>query len=141
MTRHTYRATRRDRDLLHRMVDRAIELGAWVTFKQDKRTTDQNSLLWALLTDVSRQAEWAGKKREPEEWKDLFTASVLAAKGGLEIVPGLMGGFVILGLRTSDMTRAEMGDLIDWITAWGSQNGVTFSGPDAANDDERRAAA
>lgn len=135
MSRHTYRAARADRDLLHRMVDRAIEVGAWVTFKTDKRTVDQNSLLWARLTDVSRQAEWHGKKREPEEWKDLFTASVLAAEGNLDIVPGLMGGFVILGLHTSDMTRAEMGSLIDWIYAWGAQNGVTFAEP------EQRAAA
>lgn len=140
MSRHTFRAVARDRDLLHRMVDRAIEVGAWITFKTDKRTVDQNSLLWALLTDVSRQAEWDGKRREPEDWKDLFTASVLAAKGNLQIVPGLMGGFVILGLRTSDMTRVEMGDLIDWILAWGAQNGVTFSGPDAANDDRAEAA-
>lgn len=132
MSRHTFRARQADHALLHRMVDRAIEIGAWVTFKTDKRTVDQNSLLWALLTDVSRQAEWHSKLREPEEWKDLFTASVLAAKGGLEIVPGLMGGFVILGLHTSDMTRAEMGDLIDWITAWGAQNGVTFSEPEQA---------
>lgn len=132
MSRHTFRARHADHTLLHRMVDRAIEIGAWVTFKTDKRTVDQNSLLWALLTDVSRQAEWHGKLREPEEWKDLFTASVLAAKGGLEIVPGLMGGFVILGLHTSDMTRAEMGDLIDWIAAWGAQNGVTFSEPEQA---------
>ena len=135
MSRHTYRATRSDRDLLHRMVDRAIEVGAWVTFKTDKRTVDQNSLLWALLTDVSRQAEWDGKPRAPEDWKDLFTASVLAAENNLEIVKGLMGGFVILGLRTSDMTRVEMGKLIDWIYAWGAQNGVTFAEP------EQRAAA
>ena len=126
MSQHTYKANLIGRDHLVRMVDRAREIGAWVTFKTDKRSIDQNSLLWALLTEVSEQAEWDGKKRSPEDWKDLFTASVLAAKGGLDIVQGLMGGFVILGLRTSDMTKAEMGELIDWIYAWGAQNNVTF---------------
>lgn len=127
MSRWTYRAKPSERATLHRMVDRACELGLWVTFKKDKRTVDQNSLQWALLTEVSQQAEWDGKSRTPGEWKDLFTASVLAAKGSLEIVPGLMGGFVILGLHTSDMTRVEMNELIDWIYAWGAQNGVTFT--------------
>lgn len=127
MSQWTYRAKPSERGMLHRMIDRACDAGLWVTFKQEKRTTDQNSLLWALLTDVSIQAEWAGKPRTPEDWKDLFTASVLAAKDGLEIVPGLMGGFVILGLRTSDMTKVEMTDLIEWIMAWGAQNGVTFN--------------
>lgn len=126
MSRWTYKAAKANRDLLHRMVDRAIEVGSWVTFKIDKRTTDQNSLLWKLLTEVSEQAEWHGAKRTPEQWKDLFTGSLLAASGGLEIVPGLEGGFMILGLHTSDMTKAEMSSLVEWIYAWGAGHGVVF---------------
>ena len=126
MTQRTYKANLINRDYLIRLIDRAQEIGAWITFKTDKRTTDQNALMWSLLTEVSEQAQWGGKKRTPEDWKDLFTASVLAAQGGLDVVPGLMGGFVILGLRTSDMTKAEMRDLIEWIIAWGAQNDVTF---------------
>lgn len=134
MSRWTYRAKPSDRAMLHRMVDRACELGLWVTFKKDKRTVDQNALMWVLLTKVSEQAEWHGKKRSPGDWKDLFTASLLAAANGLEAVPGLEGGFMILGLHTSDMTREEESALIEWIYAWGATNGVTF-------DDDRKAAA
>jgi hypothetical protein len=94
-----------------------------------KRTIPQNARLWALLTDVARQATWAGKKRTTEQWKDLFSGAVKAASGGLEAVPGLEGGFMILGLRTSEMTTAEMVELQDYIEAWGAQNGVTFSDP------------
>lgn len=103
-----------------------------------KRTIPQNSRLWALLTDVARQATWAGKKRTTEEWKDLFTGAVKAAAQNLEVVPGLEGGFMILGLRTSEMSVAEMCELQDYIEAWGAQNGVEFSDPDAA---EQRVAA
>lgn len=95
--------------------------------KGHKRTIPQNSRLWALLTDVARQAEWAGKKRTTEEWKDLFTGAVKAAASGLEVVPGLEGGFMLLGLRTSEMTKAEMVELQDYIEAWGAQHGVEFS--------------
>lgn len=101
----------------------------WVTFKKDKRTLDQNALMWKLLTIVSDQTVWHGKKRSPGDWKDLFTGSLLAAANGLEAVPGLEGGFMILGLHTSDMTKAEESALIEWIYAWGAQNGVTFDGP------------
>lgn len=97
------------------------------SLKGVKRTIPQNSRLWALLTDVARQAEWAGKKRTTEEWKDLFTGAVKAAASGLEVVPGLEGGFMILGLRTSEMSTAEMTELQDYIEAWGVQHGVTFA--------------
>jgi hypothetical protein len=104
-----------------------------VEIKAPKRTLDQNSKLWALLTEVAEQAEWAGKVRTPLEWKDLFTGAVKVA-GGLEAVPGLEGGLMILGLHTSDMSVSEMVELIDYIEAWGTQNGITFS--EAARDGE-----
>lgn len=91
-----------------------------------KRSIPQNSRLWALLTDVARQAEWAGQKRTTEQWKDLFTGAVKAAANNLEVVPGLGGGFMILGLRTSEMSKAEMADLQTYIEAWGTQHGVVF---------------
>lgn len=134
MSRWTYKASRSNAELLRRLIDRAVEGGLWVTFKQDKRSPDQNALMWVLLTKVSEQATWHGKKRTPGEWKDLFTGSLLAAANGLEIVPGLEGGFMILGLHTSDMTKAEESALIEWIYAWGATNGVVF-------DDEPQAVA
>jgi hypothetical protein len=100
-----------------------------VEIKAPKRTVDQNSKLWAMLTEVSEQVEWAGKVRTPTEWKDLFTGAVKVA-AGLEAVPGLEGGLMILGLHTSDMSVAEMVELIDYIDAWGAQNGVKFSEAD-----------
>lgn len=103
-----------------------------LTFRGVKRSIPQNSRLWAMLTDVARQAEWAGQKRTPEVWKDLFTGAVKAASGGLEIVPGLEGGFMILGLRTSEMSVGEMKELQDYIEAWGAQHGVVFSAMEEA---------
>jgi hypothetical protein len=101
------------------------------SLKGVKRSIPQNARLWAMLTDIARQATWAGKKRTTEEWKDLFTAAVKTAGGGLEAVPGLEGGLMILGLRTSEMSVAEMADLQTYIEAWGAQNGVVFSDAEA----------
>ena len=121
-----------DRDRACRLIVQA-PAGARVTVKGARRTLPQNDLLWAALTDVARQAEWAGKRRTPDQWKDLFTAAFRSVRDGLEIVPGLEGGFMLLGLHTSDLSKAEMTDLIEYIFAWGAGNGVTFSTPEPAD--------
>ena len=41
-------------------------------------------------------------------------------------MPGLDGGFVVLGLSTSKMTRAEMSDLQQLMEAFGAERGVKF---------------
>jgi hypothetical protein len=45
-------------------------------------------------------------------------------------VPGIDGGFVVLGLRTSQMSVAEMAELQTLIEAFGAQQGVRFSAPE-----------
>ena len=78
--------------------------------------------MWALLTEVSNQVVWYGQKLRPYEWKDVLTASLKKQRA----VPGIDGGFVILGARTSRMTKAEMSELVELIYAFGTQQGVTF---------------
>jgi hypothetical protein len=129
-------AFKSDRERVKRWVDQA-PVNSRVELKSPVRSLPQNDRMWAMLTDIARQAEWAGKKRSTKVWKDLFTAAVLTASNGLEVVPGLDGGIMLIGLRTSEMTVEEMADLITYMEAWGAQNGVTFSDPkDAARDPE-----
>jgi len=100
--------------------------GTFVTFKRNKRSVDQNSLLWVLLTEVSRQVIWHGQRLSPEDWKDVFTASLRKAR----VVPGIdAGSFVLLGLHTSDMTKQELSDLVELIHAFGAEHGVMFETP------------
>jgi hypothetical protein len=72
--------------------------------------------------------EWAGKKRDPDVWKRLLTAAWCRAHGeNIEILPALDGnGFDIVYRKTSRLTKAECADLIEYIYAWGTQNGVKF---------------
>lgn len=94
-----------------------------VTFQGPKRSLDQNSNLWACLTDIAQQVEWYGQKLSTEDWKDMFTASLRKAR----VVPGLdAGSFVLLGLHTSTMDKEELGNLLELIAAFGAQHGVTF---------------
>jgi hypothetical protein len=42
-------------------------------------------------------------------------------------VPGIDGGFVVLGSSTSRMDKSEMSELLELIGAFGAQQGVEFS--------------
>ena len=97
-----------------------------IEVKEKTRSTEQNARMWALLTDGSRQVDWYGQKLTPDEWKDVFSASLKKQKA----VPGLDGGFVILGQRTSKMSIREMGELMELIEAFGVEKGVRFSAPE-----------
>lgn len=88
--------------------------------KPATRSLEQNARLWAMLSDVSRQVDWYGRKLSPEEWKHVFTASLKRQ----DVVPGLDGGFVVLGLSTSQMSKAEMSELQELISAFAAQRGV-----------------
>ena len=91
--------------------------------QKETRSLEQNNRLWAMLTDVSEQVDWYGQKLTPDEWKDVFTAALKKEK----VVPGINGGFVVLGQSTSKMTKAEMTELQELITAFGVQRGVSFA--------------
>ncbi len=100
--------------------------GVAVSFAAPGRSLPQNKRLHAMCTDVAQQVVWAGKKRNVEAWKDIFTAALLSADHELDIVPGLNGGFVLLGMHTSSLSVARMGELMDFIEAWCTQNNVTL---------------
>lgn len=90
--------------------------------RPEKRSDAQNRRLWSMLRDISQQVDWYGQKLTDEEWKDVFTASLKKQKA----VPGLDGGFVICGQRTSKMTKAEMAELQTLMEAFGAERGVRF---------------
>lgn len=95
-----------------------------VTVSEATRTGEQNSRLWASLTEISNQVEWYGKKLMPEDWKHVFTSSLRK----LEVVPNLEGnGFVALGLSTSKMSKRELSELLELIYAFGAERGVIFN--------------
>ena len=105
--------------------------GMRIEFKEVKRSLSQNDLLWARLTDVSAHVEWYGQKLSPDDWKDMFTASLRKAR----VSPGIdPGSFVVLGLHTSDLSKQEFSDLLELIAAFGAEHGVQFQ------DDKEQAA-
>lgn len=101
-----------------------------VTFQGPKRTNDQNSKLWAMLTEVSEQVLWHGQRLSPEDFKILFMA---ALNQEMRVVPNISGnGFVPLGRSSSKLSKEEFGQLIELIQAFAAERGVTLYEPDQA---------
>ena len=98
--------------------------GYIVEIKEPTRNLDQNAMLWALLSDISKQVLWHGIKLSPEEFKDLLSAGLMKSK----VVPNIEGnGFVILGQRTSKMGKKEFADLLELVLAFGADHDVRWS--------------
>ena len=111
-----------DRVTARKWIDR-VPHGWTLHFKPPTRSTLSNARLWAFLDDIAAQKQWNGKAYPSEAWKDLFSACLRQQ----EIVPGLEGGIVALGARTSEMSPEEMSDLLQLIETWGTQNNVIFT--------------
>lgn len=98
-----------------------------VEFKGPKRSLDQNSRMWAMLTDVATQVVWHGVRLSPDDWKLVFLDGL---KRELRLVPNIDGnGFVNLGRSSSDLSKEEMSDLFELMEAFGATHGVEFHDP------------
>ena len=78
--------------------------------------------MWAMLNDIARQLPWHGQKLHPEDWKHIFSAALKQQR----IVPGIDGGFVVLGTSTKRMTLDDMSNMIELMHAFGAQHDVVF---------------
>lgn len=118
-----------DREKVSRWAAKAPP-GTRVEFRATKRSLDQNSLLWARLTEIAAQVPWHGMKLSPADWRLIFLD---ALKKELRIVPNLDGdGFVNLGRSSSDLSKEEFSDLLALIEAWGAKHNVQFNDPKEA---------
>lgn len=102
----------------------AAPVGTRVEFKRPKRTLPQNDLMWAMLTDIAEQKEHAGRKYSPDQWKVLF---MHACGREIQFIPALDNStFLPWGQSSSDLSKQEMTDLIEFMLCWGAENGVRF---------------
>lgn len=125
MTRATLLLSDRTRARAHKWVDAAPD-GTICEFRENKRSTEQNSAMWAALTDVSMQLKWHGQDLSPDDWKMIF---VSALHEETRIVPNLNGtGFIDLGTSSSSLTKQEFSDLLELIFEFGARHGVDFYG-------------
>lgn len=118
------------RERFKRIVDQAPE-GYVAEVREPKRTKDQSDKMWAMLTDVSI-SQPGGERYTPEEWKERI---MHACGWECQFLPGILDGRPFpTGYRSSQMTKSQMSAMIDWMQAWGDEQGVRWS------DQEEKAA-
>lgn len=76
-----------------------------------------------MLRDISQQVVWYGVKLESEDWKHIFSASVEKQRS----VPGIDGGFVVMGVSTRKQSKKWFSDMFDVMEAFGAEHGVKFT--------------
>lgn len=108
-------------------------LGKVVIVQDPTRTLEANARLHAMLTDISRQRDYMGKKRDVEFWKGLFVSAHAIATGKpCEIVPGLEGEFIAIRESTASMSGKKLASVMEYIEAWAANEGVRLSAPEDA---------
>jgi hypothetical protein len=112
------------RDFAKALLDRA-PVDAVVTIKEATRTLDQNSRLWAMLSDVSRSKP-EGRMHTPEVWKNLF---MHACGHAVQFEHGLDGKPFPVGFRSSRLTKGQMSDLMEFVTEYGARHNVRWTDP------------
>ena len=94
--------------------------GFMVIIQEPRRNLDQSAKLHALIGEIAKSRVWAGKKWDTETWKRLLIAAYLRTKNEAPVVmPAIDGaGMEIIYKRSSELTRKECSELIDYIEAW-----------------------
>ncbi len=108
----------------------AAPTGSRIEVKAAKRTIPQNDRMWTLLSKIAMRATLHGAKRTPNEWKAVF---MTACGHEMRFLPTLDGkSFFPLGHRSSDLSKGEMSDLMEFISAWAAENGIDLGEPGEA---------
>lgn len=116
------------RSRAHGLIDKAPD-GFAMSLAEPKRSNAQNDKMWAMLTDISVSMP-GGRRMIPDDWKVVFMHD---CGWEVQFLEGLDGRPFPRGFKSSEMTKAQMADLITFMQAWGDENGVKWT--DQQEDD------
>lgn len=102
-----------------------VSVGTRIEFKEPKRTLPQNDRFWAMLTDIAEAMKERGREYAPDQWKVIF---MTAYGHEVKFLPSLdMKTFIPVGHSSSDLSVREMSDLMEFMSAWAAENGITLN--------------
>lgn len=106
----------------------------WVVrFGPPTRTLDQNARLHAMLGAILKSGfEWGGSAPDMDDLKTLFVSAWRKATGRpCEIMQGFEGEPVQMRQSTTTMTKAELTDLMEYVSAWCAERSIDLREPAA----------
>ena len=105
---------------------REAPAGMIVQIKEPTRNLEQNAALWVLLQAFSEQLLWPVNghmtKLTAEEFKDILSAAFKSET--VRLAQGLNGGVVMLGARTSKMSKREFSEFLEFVHMVAAERGV-----------------
>lgn len=113
-----------------------------ITCKPQARKVEQNDRFHAMLSDIAKQWQFMGQSWHLEDVKRLMVDAFAEAMRQLgtpvhhdgRVIPSIDGKRVVqLGVQTREFYVGEASAFIDYLFAWGAENGIVWS-------DESRAA-
>jgi hypothetical protein len=84
--------------------------------------------MWAMLTDISEQVTLQGQKYDTDRWKVIL---LYGLGREVEFLPSHDNvTYVPYGPRSSELSVAEMSEMIEFMNAFGVEHGVIFHDPE-----------
>lgn len=100
--------------------------GHVITLAEPTRNLEQNAAQWPILQAFADCLVWPVngrmEKLTPDEWKDILTAAF--KRESTRVAMGLDGGMVMLGARTSAMSKREFSEWLDFLNATATDRGI-----------------
>jgi hypothetical protein len=100
--------------------------GMVIQIKEPTRSLEQNSAQWPCLEAFSRQLLWPVNgervRLSPEEWKDVLSAAFHGEH--VRLAQGLNGGVVMLGMRTSQMSKKDFSAWLEFLHMVAAERGI-----------------
>lgn len=96
------------------------------------QSRDQQEKYHAMIGEVAAQAKHLGASWDAEDWKrlllDRFARETGRAVG--KVIPNLSGdGVVEVGILSRRFSKRTANEFIEWLLAWGAENGIEYSDP------------
>lgn len=102
------------------------------------RTLEQNAMQWPYLASFANNLTWPVNGSmcvlTDEEWKEVLTASF--KKESVRVAAGVDGGMVMLGHSTSNFSKEEFSEWIEYLKWFAALKGIEpeFTGKGGLHD-------
>ena len=108
----------------------------------ESKTREQEEKYHAMIGEVAEQAQHLGSSWQAEDWKRLLLDKFARETGRThgKVIPNLdKTGVVEVGILSRKFNKVDGAEFIEWLYAWGIENGVTYK--DGATERDERLAA
>ena len=101
-----------------------------IELRTESKSREQEKMYHAQIGEIAKQAQHLGATWDAESWKRLllnkFAKDTNRPQG--KIIPNLDGnGVVEVNIQSRKFTTADASEFVEWLYAWGSDNGVIFN--------------